>query len=417
MTTLTTPESRTAPAGHDGPPDAPTSRAWLIVMNREIVVRALNKSFLIGLVVSIVLIAGLGAFFAWQAGKTDSFAVAVSAQDATAAGAVEAAAAIGADDTVPGGGKVEITTVDVADDAAARAALDDGEADAWLHPGDGGWVVTGAAEPDVTLTRLLAAGVEQRVVESNAQASGTSLAELTAGTTVTTDRLEGTGLDSQTLFAASFALALLFFLGAVGSGQMIAGSVVEEKQSRLVEIMATAVPLRHLLAGKILGSSVIALAQNVLFAAVGLIVLSFTPMAMILPSLSASLLWFVVFFAVGFLGLAALFAVSGALASRTEDLQHTTTPMMMAVMGVYFLTFSASGTLETVLSYVPVASVVSMPVRVLAGDASWWEPLVSLGILGAFAVAAVLVCERAYRGALLQTGGRLSWKRALAAQA
>jgi ABC-2 type transport system permease protein len=381
-------------------------------MNREIVVRALNKTFLVGLLVSVVIIAALSAFFAWQSGKTDTFTVAVGAGDTTATAAVEAADAVPEEQ----GGGAELTVLDLPDDAAARAALAAGDADAWLHPADGddGWVLTGEASPDSTLARLITAGVAAQTLETNAEAAGTTTAELTAGGTVTTDRLDGRALDPQALFFASFGLALLFFIGVIGSGQMIAGSVVEEKQSRLVEIMATAVPLRQLLAGKILGSSVVALAQNVVFAAVGLAALSFTPAASILPALSTSLVWFVLFFAVGFLGLAALYAVAGALASRMEDLQHTTTPMTMGIMGVYFLTFSASGTLQTVLSYVPVANVVAMPVRVLSGSAAWWEPVVSLLILVAFAVLAVLVGERAYRGALLQTGGRVSWKRALA---
>ncbi|MFI2104251.1 ABC transporter permease [Isoptericola sp. NPDC019693] len=415
--TTTTPTRPDTTATFDRTGEESTRGAWLVVMKREIVVHALNKTFLVGLLVSVVIIAALAGFMAWQGSKTDSFTVAVPAGDAAATAAVESAAAIPEEQ----GGGAELTTLEVPDDAAARAALADGDADGWLHPADGdtdgGWVLTGQADPDGTLTRLLTAGVAAETLASNAEAAGTTTAELTAGGTLTTDRIAGDAVDSQTLFFASFALALLFFIGALGSGQMIAGSVVEEKQSRLVEIMATAVPLRHLLVGKILGSSVVALAQNVVFAAVGLAALSFTPTASILPSLSTSLVWFVLFFAVGFLGLAALYAVAGALASRTEDLQHTTTPMTMAIMGVYFLTFSASGTFETVLSYVPVANVVSMPVRVLSGDTTWWEPIVSLLILAAFAAVALLVSERAYRGALLQTGGRLGWKAALAARA
>ncbi|MCA5894456.1 ABC transporter permease [Isoptericola sp. NEAU-Y5] len=400
--------------GGPGSAAPPNRAAWILVMNREIVVRALNKTFLIGLVVSVAIIAALAAFMAWQGSKTESFAVVVTGGDTTATAAVEAGEAIAvAQDT-----NAELTVLDVADADAARTALTDGDAEAWLHPADDpadGWVLTGQSDPDSTLTRLLTAGLQQEVLESNAAAAGTSVAELTAGSALTTDRVDGSAVDSQTLFFASFALALLFFIGALGSGQMIAGSVVEEKQSRLVEIMATAVPLRHLLAGKILGSSIVALAQNVVFAVVGLVALSFTPTAAILPSLSSSLVWFVLFFAVGFMGMAALYAVAGALASRTEDLQHTTTPMTMAIMGIYFLTFSASGTFATVLSYVPVANIVSMPVRVLSGDALWWEPVVSLLVLVAFTLVAVLVSERAYRGALLQTGGRIGWKRAFAA--
>jgi ABC-2 type transport system permease protein len=107
--------------------------------------------------------------------------------------------------------------------------------------------------------------------------------------------------------------------------------------------------------------------------------------------------------------------VAGSLASRTEDLQYTTSPLMMLILGVYVVTFSADGMLERVLSYIPPASIVSMPVRVLNGDALWWEPLVSLLILLLATLGAVLLSERAYRGALMQTGGRVSWKAAITA--
>jgi ABC-2 type transport system permease protein len=416
MTTLTStpapgsaaPEPAAEAVGTDG-----YRGAWLLVMQREIVVRALNKSFVIGLVVSIGVLAALAGFFAWQGSRVDTFTVAVSSADTTGAAAVATATELAvAEDSGD-----EIVTLDVADDDAARAALADGDADAWLHEGDDGWVLTGQGEPDSTLTRLVGTGVEREVVGGNAADAGTSLDALTAGSTLTTEQLDSSAMGEQMLFFASFALSLLFFTGAITSGSMIAGSVVEEKQSRLVEIIATAVPLRQLLAGKILGNSVIALAQNLLFAGVGLIAVSLSDISLALPALSTSLIWFVVFFTVGFLALAALFAVAGALASRQEDLQHTMTPMMMIVMGIYFLTFSASGTFQTVLSYVPLANVVAMPVRVLGGEAQWWEPVVSLAILAAFAVVALLVCERAFRGALLQTGGRLSWKQALGAKA
>jgi ABC-2 type transport system permease protein len=359
------------------------------------------------------VIALLAAFFTWQSTRVDTHTVAVAGSDTTAVASATTAAELAAAEDA--GDELEL--LEVADDDAARAALSDGEADVWLHPGDDGWVLAGEGEPDGTVTRLLGTAVEQQVLAANAEAAGTSVAELSTGTELTTEALDPEAMGSQTLFFASFALSFLFFAGAMTSGMMIASSVVEEKQSRLVEIIATAVPLRQLLAGKIVGSSVIAVGQNLLFAGVGLVAVAVSPISVALPALSTSLVWFVVFFAVGFLALAALYAVAGALASRSEDLQYTSTPMTMVVMGVYFLTFTASGSFLTVLSYVPVANVVAMPVRVLSGDASWWEPAVSLVGLAAFAVLALLVSERAFRGSLMQTGGRISWKQALRAEA
>ena len=120
-----------------------------------------------------------------------------------------------------------------------------------------------------------------------------------------------------------------------------------------------------------------------------------------------AVVWFVLYFVVGFFALACLFAVAGALASRVEDLQSTTAPLTTALMLVYFASFGLSGTGAVIASYVPIASVVSMPARILAGEAAWWEPIVSLGFMAAFAAVTVLVGEKVYRRSLLQTRGRL----------
>ncbi|MDR7383149.1 ABC transporter permease [Promicromonospora iranensis] len=392
------------------------SNAWMVVATREIVVRALNKGFLIGLAVTVAMIGGLIGFTSFMEGRTQSFEVAVVAGDESAVTALESAAADAASDDR----QIELSMLPVDDASAAEAALDDETADAWLSSGAASgtdsWTLSGWREPDPDLTQLIGTTVRDQVLADRAADAGTSMNALTAGSEVETERLDGNPVDPQVVLVAGFVLAFLFFTGAVGSGAMIAGSVIEEKQSRLVEIIATAVPLRQLLAGKIIGSSVIALGQNLLLAGVGLIGVSFTDLSAILPAMTATMLWFVVFFTVGFVAMAALYAVAGSLASRTEDLQYTTSPLMMLLMGVYVVTFSADGTFERVLSYIPPASIVSMPVRVLNGDALWWEPLVSLLILVVATLGAVLLSERAYRGALMQTGGRVSWKTAMAAE-
>jgi ABC-type Na+ efflux pump permease subunit len=393
--------------------------AWMVVATREIVVRALNKGFLIGLAVTIAMIGGLIGFTSYMDSRTESFDVAVVAEDEAAATALESAA----QEATASDQRIELSVVRVDDAAAAEAALEDETADAWLSSGadgaaatDGaaGWTLSGWREPDTDLADLVESTVREQVMAERATDAGTTVEALTAGSEIGTERLDGNPVDPEIVFAAGFVLAFLFFMGAVGSGAMIAGSVIEEKQSRLVEIIATAVPLRQLLAGKIIGSSVIALSQNLLLAAIGLVGVSFTDLSAVLPAMTATMLWFVVFFTVGFVAVAALYAVAGSLASRTEDLQYTTSPLMMLLMAVYVVTFSADGVLERVLSYIPPASIVSMPVRVLNGDALWWEPLVSLLILVTATFGAVLLSERAYRGALMQTGGRVTWKTALA---
>lgn len=382
-------------------------RPWLIVAGREIVVRLTNKSFIVSTLVTIVFIAGFGAFSAWQSSRTSTTTVAVTGPAATALVEQGAVSASKAD------AKVAITARPVADDAAARSALASGTVDAWLHQQNDGWVLTAKDAPDRATETAIGGAVRTQALSTNATAAGTTAAAIEKGTALTTDRLDGQQDDSLFIKLASFAFALLFFMAAILFGQQIAASVVEEKQSRLVEIIATAIPLRALLAGKVLGNSVIALGQVVLYGAVGLVAVSFTDFSRLLPSLSLAVLWFMVFFAVGFFALACLFAVAGALASRTEDLQSTTAPMTMLLGVVYFVGFTATGVFLKVASFIPIVSVVAMPGRILSGDAAWWEPVVALVIMTGFAAVTVLVGEKIYRRSLMQTRGKLSWRAGL----
>ena len=102
----------------------------------------------------------------------------------------------------------------------------------------------------------------------------------------------------------------------------------------------------------------------------------------------------------------------GALASRTEDIQSTSTPITSLMVLMYFGALFLDGTPRVVGSFVPPVSAILMPMRVLEGEAAWWEPLVALLLLVGLAAVLILVGERIYRRALLQTGGKLSVRQA-----
>ncbi len=412
MTTQqTTPTGVDDVGHHDLDPASPEGGSrtapWMLVASREIVVRLTNRTFLVSTLITLLFIAGYAAFAVVQSQATTTHTVAVTGADATAIVRTAGETMHAADDTVT------VVASTVSGEPAAKAALTSGDADAWLHEEGTGWVLTAEQAPDAALTAAVTQSVRTQALTTNAETAGTTIAALERGSGLTNAQLTPSGQDTTFVKVVTFAFALLFFLAAQMFGQQIAASVVEEKQSRLVEIIATAIPLRQLLAGKVLGNALIALAQIILFAGMGLVALSFTDWSSLLPSVSAAVLWFVVFFAVGFFALACLFAVAGALASRIEDLQSTTAPMTIALMLVYVLSFGLTGTAQVVASYVPIASVVSMPGRVLSGEAAWWEPLASLAVMGLFAALTVRVGERIYRRSLMQTRGKISWRQAL----
>ncbi|GAA1924925.1 ABC transporter permease [Nocardioides hwasunensis] len=379
--------------------------AWLLVTRREVVSRITDKSFLIGTVLMVAMLAGFIGFTAWQDGKTDSVTLGAT-PDAVAMATAVKDAAPEVDDSV------KITLVDLDDEDAAKAALREDDIDAWLHPADDGWQLTSESSEQDSLTTVVQTVVRQTVLADNAAKVGTSVADLEAGTTVSTDFLRGDAEKASVAQAVGFVFVFLFYLSALIFGMQLASSVIEEKQSRIVEIIAAAIPLRQLLAGKVLGNTALAMIQLLIYLAVGLVGLSFTSYSSYVPALSGPAAWFIGFFLAGFVALACLWAVAGSLASRAEDLQTTSTPLTMLMLVMFFGGISLDGRGQVIASFIPPVSAVVMPKRILAGGVEWWEPLLALGLLAAFAAVTVMVGERLYRRALLQTGGRVSLRQA-----
>ena len=154
------------------------------------------------------------------------------------------------------------------------------------------------------------------------------------------------------LMIATFAFAILFMFSAMTFGMQIAQSVVTEKESRIVEILAAAVPIRQLLIGKVVGNSLLALSQVVLIVAAALVGMSFTEYKSMIALVAPVAGWFVLFFLVGFASLACLWAAAGSMATRVQDLSQTTTPLTTIIMLVYIVGMFARGTMAEVLSYV-----------------------------------------------------------------
>jgi len=383
-----------------------TSAPWMTVARREIVTKLTDRTFLLSTFGLVLILAAVLGVQAWMAGRTSEYAVVTSSSAAHQMAEQVETVAEKSDD------KLLVTLERATDDAAARAAVKDESADVWLHQGEDGWVLTGRDDVPEDLLASARTAIRDATLDANATAAGTSVDALTSGSEVSTTFLDKDADLAGVAKAVGFALALLFYLASFTFGLALANSVVEEKASRIVEIITTKIAVRQLLAGKVAGNLALAFAQMALFVAVGLVGLTFTDYDRFLPAVSGAVGWFVVFFVVGFGLLACLWAVAGALASRTEDVQTTSTPLTMLTMGVFFAALLTSGTTQVVLSYVPPFSAILMPMRVLDGSAAWWQALVALAILVATAALVVRVAARLYQRSLLQTQGRLSLRQA-----
>lgn len=351
--------------------------AWLVA-EREIGSKIRSKVFLIS---TIILFLGALALVVWggiQAGSTSGIPVAVS-EDAQQYVA-----------EVPG---LEIT--DASDRTAAESLVQSGDVDAAVVGDQGsptGFVVIADTGAPTQLLMLLA------------QVPPVEL--LNPATT-----------DEGLRYLVAIGFGVVFLLAASLFGGTIAQSVVEEKQTRVVELLISAIPVRLLLAGKVIGNTVLAMGQILVLAGIAIIGLAVTGQGAVLRGLGVPIAWFAVFFLFGFVLLASLFAAAAAMVSRQEDIGSTTMPLTMLIMAPYFLVifFNDNPTVLAIMSYVPFSAPVGMPMRLFLGEAQWWEPFLSLAILIATCVAAILVGARIYENSLLRMGGRVKLREALQA--
>jgi ABC-2 type transport system permease protein len=131
------------------------------------------------------------------------------------------------------------------------------------------------------------------------------------------------------------------------------------------------------------------------------------------------LVWFVVWFLLGFGLYATAFAMGGSLVSRQEDAASVVTPISIPFIGSYVASFAIAGapdsTFAIVLSLIPVTAPMIMPVRIAAGDPSAFQVALSVALTVVAIYVLVVIAGRVYARNVLRTRGRVSWKSALLA--
>ena len=351
-----------------------SSGIWLVA-EREITSKLRSKPFLISTGI-LMLLALAGVLFAgFSGGAAEATPVAVTPDTVAVVSALP-----------------DVAVTEVADRTSAEDLVRSGDVDAAVVASDSavGYAVIALDSPPRSLVSALSQTPE--IVS-----------------------LEPAETDPLLRYFVSIGFGIVFMLAATIFGGTIAQSVVEEKQTRVIELLISTIPARALLAGKVIGNTVLAMGQIVALAAIAIVGLMVTGQNMLLQVLGGPIIWFAVFFLFGFVLLAAMFAAAAAMVSRQEDVGSTTMPITMLVMMPYFLVifFNDNPVVLTVLSYVPFSAPVGMPMRLFVGEAAWWEPLLSLAILLVSCVVAIRLGAKIYENSLLRMGGRVKLGEAL----
>jgi ABC-2 type transport system permease protein len=380
--------------------------ATALVVRREIRERLREKAFAVSTGINIVIIVAVVIIASLVGGDDERFVVGYS-------GLSEAAVVKSAAD----GGRsigVDIDPREVGADEAG-AGLEDGSLDAVVASGQ----IRAKDEPPDELVTLLqaanrevraAAALEQSGVDGEAAWRALSPPPLEVST------LEPVDEEEEGKAGVAFFAILILYGQLLTYGYWVAAGVVEEKASRVVEVVLSTIRPAHLLAGKVIGIGLLGLGNLLLTVGIVLAVAQATGAldvdGSILGAAALALAWFVV----GYAFYACAFACAGALVPRQEELQSSMTPLTLTILVAFFVAFAVlndpDGTLAHVTAFIPMTAPVTMPPRIVTGDAPAWEIAASLVVTIGASVALIPLAARIYSGGVLRTGSALKLREA-----
>jgi len=381
-------------------------RAIRLVTRRELVALATSRAYLISMVVAAALI--IGVFVVTSAFPAQPLRVGlVGAQPEGALEALEAAAGEGGVETealsheAVGGDADELLSL-----------LTEANLDAVIVDGEQILV----ASQDTGLVRRIQTAWGQARVFSELTAAGVSQSVLDeAFSPLAVQVLEPDSDDRETSQGAGFVTVVVVFLSIQFTSAYIMMGILQEKGSKIVELLLSTVSARDLLVGKVLGIGLLGLVQ------VGVLIASFLVGALIsgvdLPTLEpGAVLLALAFVLVGMVFYSGLFAAGASLAPGIEDAQATMAPINIVVVLSYFGSFGVSAAPDhwatQALAYFPSVTPFAFPALVTSGQASVVEAVIALFTTLVSAAGVFTVAARIYVRSVVHTDRRLGWREA-----
>lgn len=379
------------------------------VARRDFVQRARSKAFLITTLLTVAAIFGLVPLMASEIRDPAAPVVGIVGESV---GLDEQIAAVSTAFGVP----IEIR--EMTERAGAEDALRTGELDALVIDGAAidGAVIAFAERVDDRLVAVVDTAVRQLARDRAIEETGISEAEaqsIVAPGGVDTLVLAPPDDDALARSIGAQFGAILMYMAILIFGQFILMGVMEEKQSRVVEVVLSRMKAERLLTGKIIGIGLLGLVQLTLIggALVGAIVMVDVP-GLDLPRLGTGILVrTVLWFLLGFGMYAVLYGALGATVTRQEDSQGVAMLPAMLLLPGYFVSFTAienpDGLAAVLGSLFPFTAPVVMPVRAATGTVPEWQVLLAVALVIVTTLVAIRVGARVYRGAVLSIGAKV----------
>ena len=388
--------------------------ALRLVASREVVMRLRSRAYRIITLALVALVVGFALVMQAVAGHQHIDRIGLMPAARQLAPALAAVASNSAQD---------VRTVAVPGAAAGRSRVAAGRLDVLVTGLDGDRlqvVVRRRLDPglEASLTRALAQVILDRQI-SRLGGDPAQVARAVAQARVRSHALQPPqSFDPQRLVVGSVA-GILVYLALVATGQGVATGVVEEKSSRVVELLLAAVRPWQLMAGKVIGIGLMGLLQVVLVGVAGVLVGALTGVLDLSLGTSFGVVaWLVVWFVLGFTIYALVFAGLGALVSRQEEVAGATAPatsllVVGYVVGISVLPNAPENQAVQVMSLLPVFSPTLMPMRLAMGAVPLWQTLLALVLAVGSVPLLVLLTGRLYRNGVVRTGARVGLRTAL----
>ncbi len=220
-----------------------------------------------------------------------------------------------------------------------------------------------------------------------------------------------TAEDTTAIIFANAGIVLMF-IGIFTYGTWVLTGVVEEKQSRVVEVVLSTVRPRELLIGKVLGIGLLALAQLAVLVAAGIGAALVSGRLALPPTTVGAVVQLLGWFILGFTLYSTALGTLGALASRVDEAQNAAMPVTMTatlsyIVAILFVTQEPSGPVARIMTFLPPSAPMVVPLRAALGAIEPWEVGLAIALMiGAIWLLFVLGA-RVYTGAVLQTGSRM----------
>ena len=373
--------------------------ATVLVARREVRMRLRSRVFVGGTIVMTALVVVGIVAASLLAGKTNPVRVGFSGgSQALERSFTASAAALGAN----------VTVSDIADIDAGKAQVTAGTLDV---------LVTGSSTAPTAVAKDAIPSDVESALSLAAEAARLSDAGLTPAAVKSAMALVPVQLlqpktpkDNENLFA-SLALGIVLWIALGQYGNMVALGVVEEKATRIMEILLATIQPSRLLAGKVIGIGLVGLLQLTIVGAAALVAVHATKVAAI-PALGvASILDDIFWFLIGFLFYGTAYAAVASLVSRQEEVQSAVAPIAILQIAGYLLVYATlpnpSGPLATVCSLLPPFAPILMAVRMAATDVPFWQVGLAVALTVASIVGLTWLAGRMYTNAAMRIGARV----------